>query len=74
MMIHSIPPTSVDVERSFKTAKQVERKSGPLGPEKKAVETILCENFHKQYVPDEIWETASKKNISLENLKQIKEL
>ena len=74
MMIHSIPPTSVDVERSFKTAKQVERKSGPLGPEKKAVETILCENFHNQYVPDKIWETASKKNISLKHLKQINKI
>lgn len=62
--------SKTDVERSFKTAKQVDRTVGRLGPEKKAVETILCQNFHKQFVPDEIWEAASK-NISLEYLKQV---
>ena len=67
MIIHAIPITSVDVERSFKTAKRVDRKEGPLGPRKKEMETILCENFSRDYIPDYHWQTPLK-NIALKNL------
>ena len=44
--------SKTDVERTFKTAKQVDR-------------IVVCQNFHEQFVPDLIWEPAGK-NISLE--------
>jgi len=67
MLIHCIPITTVDVERTFKTAKRVDGKEGPLGTEKKEKETILCENFSKDFVRDEVWENEVK-NISLDLL------
>lgn len=69
MLIHSIPITTVDVERTFKTAKKVDGKQGPLGTEKKEKETILCENFSRDFVKDEVWEKEAE-NISLKLLMQ----